>query len=94
MPLDIKSILFLINKNLLDSTWNSAQCYVAAWIGGGVWGRIDTCVCMAESLHASPETVTALLIGYTPKQNVQKKKNNNPFFGCYTFSEMETFIQF
>ena len=31
--------------------------------GMGVWGRMDTCVCMAESLHCSPETPTTLLIG-------------------------------
>ena len=29
---------------------------------------MDTCICMAESLHCSPETIT-LLIGYTPIQN-------------------------
>ena len=27
-------------------------------------------VCMAESLHYSPETTTTLLTGYTPVQNV------------------------
>ena len=32
--------------------------------GRRVWGRMDTCVCMAESLCCSPETVTALLISY------------------------------
>ena len=32
--------------------------------GRGVWGRMDTCVCMAESLHCLPETITTLLIGY------------------------------
>ena len=32
--------------------------------GRGVWGRMDTSVCVAESLHCSPETITALLIGY------------------------------
>ena len=26
--------------------------------------RIDTCICMAESLYCLPETVTTLLIGY------------------------------
>ena len=33
--------------------------------GRGVWGRMDTCicVCMAESLLCSPETTTTLLIG-------------------------------
>ena len=43
------------------STWNSAQCYVAARLGGefGV-----ECICMAESLWRPPETVTTLLAGY------------------------------
>ena len=33
----------ITNKNLLHSTWNSAQCYVAAWMGGrfgGEWTRV------------------------------------------------------
>ena len=30
---------------------------------------MDTCVCMAESLPCSPETITTLLIGYNPIQN-------------------------
>ena len=34
-----------------------------------VWGRMDTCICMAESLHCSPEMITALLTCYTPTQN-------------------------
>ena len=37
--------------------------------GRGVWGRMDTCICMAESLHWPPEAITTLLIGYTPIQN-------------------------
>ena len=36
----------------------------------GVWGRMDTCICMAEFLHCSLETITTLLIGYTQIQNV------------------------
>ena len=59
---------WITNRDLLWSTGNSAQCYVAAWIGGGGWGRMDTCVCMAESLRCSPETITTLLVGYTPIQ--------------------------
>ena len=35
----------------------------------GIWGRKDTCMSVAESLHHSPETITTLLTGYTPKQN-------------------------
>ena len=46
--------------------------------GRVVWGRVDTCVCTAESLHCSPETATTLLTGYTPTQNVVGvKKNKN-----------------
>ena len=30
----------------------------------GVWWRLDTCICMAESLHCSHETTTILLISY------------------------------
>ena len=35
--------------------------------GKGFWGRMDTCTCMAESLQYSPETITTLLISFTPK---------------------------
>ena len=34
----------------------------------GALGRIDICVCMAESLHCSPETTTASSISYAPTQ--------------------------
>ena len=32
--------------------------------GRGVWGRMDTYVCVAESLHCAPEAITTLFIGY------------------------------
>ena len=32
--------------------------------GRGVWGRMDTCKCMAESLCCPPKTITTLLISY------------------------------
>ena len=34
---------WITNKDLLCSAWNSAQCYVAAWMGrefGGEWIRV------------------------------------------------------
>ena len=37
----------------------------ASLAGRGVWERMDTGVRKAESLCCSPETITALLIGYT-----------------------------
>ena len=30
--------------------------------GGGVWGRVDTCICMAESLCCPSESITILLM--------------------------------
>ena len=30
---------WITNKDLLYSTWNSAQCYVAAWMGGDFGGE-------------------------------------------------------
>ena len=32
--------------------------------GRGVWRRMDTCICMAESLCCPPETITIFLISY------------------------------
>ena len=47
---------------------------LCAWLDGrGCWGRMDTCICMAESLCCSPETTTALLIGYALIQNTKFK---------------------
>ena len=37
---------WITNENLLYSTWNSAQCYVAAWMGeefGGEWKHESLC---------------------------------------------------
>ena len=38
--------------------------------GRGVWGRVDMCACLAESLQCPPETITSLLISCSPVQNV------------------------
>ena len=34
------------------------RIHLTDWMVGVVWGRMDTCICMAESLHCSPETIT------------------------------------
>ena len=55
--------------------------------GRGVWGRMDTCTCVAEPLHCSPETITSLLMNYSPMQNkkfkilfkFKKKKSGEKF---------------
>ena len=56
--------------------------------GRRMWGRMDTCVCTAESLCCSPKTIATLLTGYTPIQNkklknkytLKKKANRNRVF--------------
>ena len=40
--------------------------------GRRVWGRIDTCMRMAESLPYSPETITTLFIGWLCLNTKQK----------------------
>ena len=42
--------------------------------GRRVWGRMNTDICMAESLCCLPETYITLLIGYTPIKIELKKK--------------------
>ena len=60
--MDMDTLLYLTwitNKDLLYSTGDSAQCYVAAWMAGefrGEWIR----VCVAEFLCGPPETITTL----------------------------------
>ena len=46
----------------------------------GSWGRMDTCLCMTESLHSSPETITTLFVNQlhpSTKYNVLKNKTKN-----------------
>ena len=42
----------------------------------GVWGRMDACVCMTQSLFCLPETITTLLIGHITIQNKKINKKN------------------
>ena len=41
--------------------------------GSGVWGRMDTCIWMAESFGCPPETITTLLIGYAAAKSLQSR---------------------
>ena len=45
----------------------------------GFGGRMNTCICMTESLHCPP--ITTLLIGYTPIKNKKLKKKKEQFIG-------------
>ena len=68
--MDVCTLLYLkrrTNKDLLSSTWSSAQCQAAAWLGGEFGGEWHMCM-YGEPPHCSPETITRLLISYTPGQ--------------------------
>ena len=76
--MDMCTLLYLkwkTNKDLLYSTRNSVQCYVAAWMGeeiaGGRW--IHVCVWLSPfAIHL--KTITTLVISYTLTQNNKFKK--------------------
>ena len=67
---------WITNKDLLYSTWNSVQCYVAAWMGGEFR---EECIHVYVRLNAfggSPENITTLLMSYSPIQTKKFKKGN------------------
>ena len=76
--MDLYTLLYLkwiTNKFLLYRT-ELCSMLLDNLDGREVRGRMDTCMCMAESLCSSPETITMLLISYTPIQNKKLKKLN------------------
>ena len=83
--MDIYALLYLkwiTNKDLLYSTWNSAQCHIAAWMGGKFGEERYMCI-MAESLHCSPETITTLFVNWL-HPNIQNKKLVFKYAWCST----------
>ena len=67
--MDMFTVLYLkwiTNKDLLYSTGNSAQCYVAAWVGGE-FGRewIQVCVWLSPFAVYLKLSQPCLLIGCT-----------------------------
>lgn len=71
--MDMDTLLYLkqiTSKDLLYGIRNSAQCYVAAWMGKEFGENgYAMCICLAKSLCHPSETIMALLIIYIPKQN-------------------------
>ena len=66
----LRYLKWITNKDLLCSTWNSTQCYVAAWMGGGVWGkRIQVYIC----LYSLAVHLKQLFISHTPIPNISSK---------------------
>ena len=45
------------HRELCSMLWGSLD-------GRGVWGRMDMCICIAESLHCSAETITMFFVNW------------------------------
>ena len=56
--------IFKMNNQQEPTVQHRELCSMlcASLDGRGAWGRMDTCICLAESLCCSPETITTLLI--------------------------------
>ena len=70
--MDIYTLLYFewaANRDLLYSTGNSTQCYMAVWVGGsfgGEWIHVDM---WPSPFAGATETIATLLVRYTPTQN-------------------------
>ena len=66
--MDVYTLLYLKWKPARSYCVAQGTLFIVMWQPGweGVWGRMGTCICVAESLCCPPETITALLIGNTP----------------------------
>ena len=63
--LHIQSVLHICGFHIRKIQPTVNQKYLCGSLDGkGVWGKMDICICMSESLCCSPETITTLLIGY------------------------------
>ena len=71
----MQKYLFLIWEGLTLTRENMASPHRSEVSIGhldsrGVWGRMDTCICMAETLCCPPETITTLLTGHKESDTI------------------------
>ena len=75
----VHTAIFKMGDQQGPSVWHRGLCSTlyGSLDGRGVWGRMDTyiyvCVCLAESIHCSPKTITTLLTSCTPTENKKFK---------------------
>ena len=75
---------WITSKDLLYSTWNSAQCYMAAWMVGGFGGElIPVSIWLSLFAFYLKLSQCCLLVAYTPiynKKFFKKVENLNRHF--------------
>ena len=71
--LRIHSRMFKMDNQQGLIAWHRELCSMSCGSleGRRVWGRMDTCIPMAEFLHCSPSLFATWFIGYTPIQNIK-----------------------
>ena len=62
----VHTALFKTDNQHGSTVWHQElySMFCGSMHGRRVWGRMDTCICMTESLCCLPESITTLLIGY------------------------------
>ena len=66
--IDVHTTIFKINNQQGPTVQHKERCSIFCnkLNGKRIGERIDTCICITESLCCTPETNTTLLINYTP----------------------------
>ena len=70
------NLSFCLKMFLVTLTWHPLALLFNKWNVSSKrhWGRMNICIYMTESLLCSPETMTTLFTGCTPKQNIKFKR--------------------
>ena len=67
MPLKFfLTAIFKMDNQQGPTIYDKELCSISSLDRRVVWGRMNTYICIAESLCSLPETITTLLTGYTP----------------------------
>ena len=81
ISINIYTLLY-IKENLLCSTGNSTQYSVMAYIEKESKNRVDTGMCITESLYRTPETITHYKSARIQKKFLKKKRCVSSLFIC------------
>ena len=81
ISINIYTLLY-IKENLLCSTGNCTQYSVMAYIEKESKNRVDTGMCITESLYRTPETITHYKSARIQKKFLKKKRCVSSLFIC------------
>ena len=87
----VRTDIFKMNNQQGHIVWHMGLCSMLCGnlSGRGIWGRMDTCVCMTESICYSLETITTIT-SYTQIQSkkvFKKRISGHIFKPSFNFSK-------